>query len=198
MTKNVKKRGFDVTQEQQEHETFVENDKEHVQDTQETLEHAEEQEKTEQELEIERLSAENDALADKALRAQAELQNIQKRQAKERQDLLKYRSQSLANTLLPVLDSLEQALTVEVSDEQGIALKKGIEMAYTNFVSALASEGIEKIESLNQPFDPTVHQAIQQIPAQDGQEADYVVQVFQDGYKLHDRVIRPAMVVISQ
>ncbi|MBS4750126.1 nucleotide exchange factor GrpE [Carnobacteriaceae bacterium zg-ZUI78] len=155
-------------------------------------------EKTEQELEIERLQQENDALADKVLRAQAELQNVQKRQAKERQDLLKYRSQKLAEELLPVLDNLERALAIEVADEQGQALKKGIEMAYSSFVAALQAENIEMVDALNQKFDPMYHQSVQVVPAQEGQEADTVVQVFQQGYKMHDRVIRPAMVVVSQ
>ncbi|MBS4761745.1 nucleotide exchange factor GrpE [Carnobacteriaceae bacterium zg-ZUI252] len=154
--------------------------------------------KTPEQLEIEKLQGENDALADKVLRAQAELQNVQKRQQKERSDLIRYRSQSLATALLPVIDSLEQALKVEVSDEQSVQLKKGLEMAYQNFLSNLESEGVTKIKALGEPFDPNVHQAIQQVSAQDGQASDTVVQVFQEGYMLHERVIRPAMVVIAQ
>lgn len=155
-------------------------------------------EKSVETLEIERLQAENDVLADKVLRAQAELQNVQKRQQKERSDLIRYRSQSLASALLPALDSLEQALKVEVTGEQGEQLKKGLEMAYQNFLSSLESEGVKKIKALGETFDPNIHQAIQQVPAQEGQVSDTVVQVFQEGYMLHERVIRPAMVVISQ
>lgn len=146
---------------------------------------------------IQMLEAENNALADKVLRAQAELQNVQKRQQKERGDLIRYRSQSLATALLPVLDSLEHALKVEVNDEQGTQLKKGLEMAYQNFLSNLESEGITKIKALGEKFDPTLHQAIQQVQATDEQEADVVAQVFQEGYQLHERVIRPAMVVVT-
>lgn len=156
------------------------------------------EEKSPEVLEIERLQAENDVLADKVLRAQAELQNVQKRQQKERGDLIRYRSQSLASALLPALDSLEQALKVEVTGEQGEQLKKGLEMAYQNFLSSLESEGVTKINALGEMFDPNIHQAIQQVPAQDGQAPDTVVQVFQEGYMLHERVIRPAMVVIAQ
>lgn len=148
-------------------------------------------------LEIERLQRENDALADKVLRAQAELQNVQKRQAKEVQDLLKYKAQKLATALLPTVDSLEKALTVEVSDEQAMALKKGVEMAYNSFLAALKDEGVEPIEALHQKFDPTLHQAIQQV-AVDGVDSDIVTQEFQKGYKQHDRVLRPSMVVVSQ
>lgn len=162
-------------------------------DTQDALE-----EKSAETLEIERLQSENDVLADKVLRAQAELQNVQKRQQKERGDLIRYRSQSLASALLPALDSLEQALKVEVSGEQGEQLKKGLEMAYQNFLSSLESEGVTKINALGETFNPNIHQAIQQVPAQDGQASDTVVQVFQEGYMLHERVIRPAMVVIAE
>lgn len=146
--------------------------------------------------ELTRLRAEQDVLADRVLRAQAELQNVQKRQAKERADLLKYRSQKLAEALLPVVDSLENALKIEVNDEASQSLKKGIEMAYNTFIQALKEEGVEKIEALNQPFDPTKHQAIQQVESEDAQK-ETVVQVYQEGYSLHDRVIRPAMVVVT-
>lgn len=156
------------------------------------------EEKTSEALEIERLQSENDVLADKVLRAQAELQNVQKRQQKERGDLIRYRSQSLASALLPVLDSLEQALKIDASDEQSVQLKKGLEMAYQNFLSSLESEGVTKISALGEKFDPTIHQAIQQVPVEEGKDSDTVVQVFQEGYKLHERVIRPAMVVIAQ
>lgn len=156
------------------------------------------EEKTPESLEIERLQSENDVLADKVLRAQAELQNVQKRQQKERGDLIRYRSQSLASALLPVLDSLEQALKIDASDEQSVQLKKGLEMAYQNFLSSLESEGVTKIKALGERFDPTIHQAIQQVPVEEGKDSDTVVQVFQEGYKLHERVIRPAMVVIAQ
>lgn len=179
----------------EELEQVVEDGSEVV-ETAEVVENSEE--KSPEALEIERLQAENDVLADKVLRAQAELQNVQKRQQKERSDLIRYRSQSLASALLPALDSLEQALKVEVSDEQGEQLKKGLEMAYQNFLSSLESEGVTKIKALGETFDPNIHQAIQQVPAQEGQASDTVVQVFQEGYMLHERVIRPAMVVIAE
>ena len=71
-------------------------------------------------------------------------------------------------------------------------------MVYEGFLYALKEEGIEEIEALNQPFDPNKHHAVQAIPAEEGQESDVVVQVFQKGYMLKDRVLRPAMVIVSQ
>lgn len=144
------------------------------------------------------LEKENAALNDQVYRLSAEISNIQKRNAKERQDAAKYRSQSLAQNLLTVIDNLERALAIEVETEQAQNLKKGVEMAYEGFLFALKEEGIEVIDALNEPFDPMKHHAVQTVPAQEGQESDIVVQVFQKGYMLKDRVLRPAMVIVSQ
>lgn len=139
-----------------------------------------------------------DEMENKYLRVQAEMANIQKRNAKEREDAAKYRSQSLATELLPVIDNLERALAIEVADEQGKNLKKGIEMVMETFNAVLKSEGIEVIDPLNEPFDPNFHQAIQTVPVEEGQTSETVVQVFQKGYDLKGRVLRPAMVIVAQ
>lgn len=143
--------------------------------------------------EVEKLQAENEVLADKVLRAQAELQNVQRRQAKERQDLLKYRSQDLAKKILPSLDNLERALQVDgLSDD----VKKGIEMVQESLLQALKEESVSEVTV--DTFDPNLHMAVQTIPATDEQPADSIAQVLQKGYILHDRLLRPAMVIISQ
>ena len=113
-------------------------------------------------------------------------------------DAAKYRSQSLAQNLLNVIDNLERAIASPSESEEAQNLKKGIEMVYEGFLYALKEEGIEEIEALNQPFNPTLHHAVQTVPVEEGQEADRVVQVYQKGYKLKDRVLRPAMVIVSQ
>ncbi|WP_322348862.1 nucleotide exchange factor GrpE [Jeotgalibaca ciconiae] len=148
--------------------------------------------------EIEQLTKELEETQDRYLRVQAELANIQKRNAKERQDAAKYRSQVLANELLPVVDNLERALEIEVEDEKALNLKKGVEMVYNSFVEALKSEGIEVINPVNEPFDPNFHMSIQVQALEEGQEADTVVSVVQKGYSLKDRVLRPAMVIVAQ
>ena len=137
-------------------------------------------------------------MENKYLRVQAEMANIQKRNAKERQDAAKFRSQSLATELLPVIDNLERALAIEVADEHGKNLKKGIEMVMETFNAALKSEGIEVIDPLNESFDPNYHQAVQTVPVEDGQTSETVVQVLQKGYDLKGRVLRPAMVIVAQ
>ncbi len=146
----------------------------------------------------EKLQQEVSQLKDQVYRLSAEIANIQKRNAKERQDVAKYRSQSLAQNLLNVIDNLERAIASPSESEEAKNLKKGIEMVYEGFLYALKEEGIEEIEALNQPFDPNKHHAVQAIPAEEGQESDVVVQVFQKGYMLKDRVLRPAMVIVSQ
>ncbi|MFD1672856.1 nucleotide exchange factor GrpE [Agrilactobacillus yilanensis] len=148
--------------------------------------------------EIETLKAKNDALDDQFLRAQAEIRNMSNRFKKEREQLLKYDGQRLAKDILPGLDNLERALTVEVTDESGQQLKKGIEMVHQAMNSALKDNNITEIAALNEKFDPNLHQAVQTIPKQPDQEADTVVQILQRGYMLKDRVLRPAMVIVAQ
>ena len=135
---------------------------------------------------------------DKYLRAEAEIQNMTTRFKKERAQILKYDGQDLAKAVLPVLDNLKRALTIEVSDENGKQLKKGIQMVHDHLMSALTDHGITEIAADGKPFDPTLHQAVQTVPVKDGQKADTVVQVLQAGYQLRDRVLRPAMVVVAQ
>jgi len=146
----------------------------------------------------EKLQQEVERLNDQVYRLSAEISNIQKRNAKERQDAAKYRSQSLAQNLLNVIDNLERAIASPSESEDAQNLKKGVEMVYESFLYSLKEEGIEEIDALDQPFDPTLHHAVQTVPVEEGQEADKVVQVFQKGYKLKDRVLRPAMVIVSQ
>ena len=122
----------------------------------------------------EKLQQEVERLNDQVYRLSAEISNIQKRNAKER------------------------AIASPSESEDAQNLKKGIEMVYESFLYALKEEGIEEIDALDQPFDPTLHHAVQTVPVEEGQEADKVVQVFQKGYKLKDRVLRPAMVIVSQ
>ena len=180
-----------------EHNTKEELNKENVV-TDETPQEEVTEETTTELTNEEKLQQEVDKLNDQVYRLSAEISNIQKRNAKERQDAAKYRSQSLAQNLLNVIDNLERAIASPSESEEAQNLKKGVEMVYEGFLYALKEEGIEEIEALNQPFDPTLHHAVQTVPVEEGQEADRVVQVYQKGYKLKDRVLRPAMVIVSQ
>ena len=148
--------------------------------------------------EVEVLQEKLDEMEDKFLRASAEIANITTRNRNEREQLQKYRSQDLAKKLFTSVDNLERAMAIEVHDEQTASLKKGVEMVLESLRNAFKEEGIEEIPAKGQTFDPTLHQAVQTIPATDEFPADTVVEVLQKGYKLHDRVLRPTMVIVSQ
>lgn len=139
-----------------------------------------------------------DDLEDSYLRSQAEIKNMHARHQKEQANLLKYDGQALAKDVLPVLDNLERALATEATDDNGEQLKKGVQMTYDHMRHALEDHGVKEIEAQGQAFDPTIHQAVQTVAVEGDQKADTVVQVFQKGYYLKDRVLRPAMVVVAQ
>ena len=148
--------------------------------------------------EVESLKEQVDQMEDKFLRASAEIANITSRNRNERELLQKYRSQDLAKKILPSLDNLERAMAIESEDEHSQNLKKGIEMVLESLRHALTEEGIEEIPAKGEIFDPTLHQAVQTVPLEEGQEPDTIVEVLQKGYKLHDRVLRPTMVIVAQ
>lgn len=144
------------------------------------------------------LEAERDQLADQLLRLQAEIANMKRIYTREKQDAAKYRSQSLATQLLDVADNLERALATDVTSEDALALKKGVEMVAGQLQAAFERETITVIDPLNQPFDPNYHQAVSVMPASEGQASETVINVLQKGYLLNDRVLRPAMVIVSE
>lgn len=144
------------------------------------------------------LTTKLDEMENKYLRAEAEIKNMQAHAKKEQADLIKYGAQQLAHDILPVIDNLDRALQVEVDDESGEQLKKGVAMVNDHLLKALKDNGVEMIEVVDKPFDPHFSQAIQTVPADDDHPADTVVSVLQSGYKLKDRVLRPAMVVVAQ
>ena len=148
--------------------------------------------------ELENTKAELNDMEDKFLRARAEIANMSNRFKNEREQLVRYRSQDLAKKLLPAIDNLERALAIDVKDEQGVSLQKGVLMVLEGMQVAFKEEGIEEIPAMGVPFDPNLHQAVQTIPATDETPTDTIVEVLQKGYKLHDRVLRATMVVVAQ
>ncbi|ALJ24059.1 molecular chaperone GrpE [Lactobacillus gallinarum] len=148
--------------------------------------------------EIADLKDKNKELEDKYLRSEAEIQNMQNRYSKERAQLIKYESQSLAKDVLPAVDNLERALSVEADDDVSKQLKKGVKMTLDSLTKALKDHGIVEIEAEDVKFDPTLHQAVQTVAAENYDQKDHVVQVLQKGYQYKDRTLRPAMVVVAQ
>ncbi len=144
------------------------------------------------------LKDKNKNLEDKYLRSEAEIQNMQNRYTKERAQLIKYESQSLAKDILPAMDNLERALSVEADDDVSKQLKKGVQMTLDALVKAMKDHGVVEIEADGVKFDPTLHQAVQTVTAENDDQKDHVVQVLQKGYQYKDRTLRPAMVVVAQ
>jgi molecular chaperone GrpE len=129
------------------------------------------------------------------LKAQAEFENFRKRMRREMEDESRYAALPLISELLPVIDNLERA--VQAAEQAGTtgSLVDGVRMVIAQFDTALAKNGCQKIEALGQEFDPHFHMALMQ-EASD-YESGKVSRVMQSGYKLHDRVVRPAQVFVS-
>lgn len=130
-------------------------------------------------------------------KAYADTENLRKRLQSEAETTRKYRIQSFALEILPVLDSMERALAVQSDDENIKNYVKGFEMIHDQLVAVLEKEGVKEIDALNQPFDHNVHQALMQEPVE-GVESGIVVEVLQKGYMLKDRVLRAALVKVSE
>lgn len=146
--------------------------------------------------EVEKLKKEIDKLKNDYARAYADTENLKKRLMSEAEQTRKYRIQSFAKEILPVIDNLERALLSE-TQETNEGLKKGVEMIYNQLIAALKNEGVEEIDCLNKPFDPNLEQAIMQEKVE-GVESGVVIEVLQKGYLLKDRILRPAMVKVSE
>jgi len=152
--------------------------------------------------ELEAAQAEAEEYKDKYLRAHADFENAKKRLEKDKANAVAYANESFAKDILAVLDSFENALASmknvsgEKSEEVIDKMKEGIELTYDQLKKVLERHHVKEIES-DKEFDPDVHQAIMQVDS-DNHESGEIVQVMQKGYKLKDRVIRPAMVSTSK
>jgi molecular chaperone GrpE len=135
---------------------------------------------------------------DKFLRTQAELENLRRRSEKDLQNANKYALERFAKELLSVVDSLELGLQAAVGETSDVAkLREGMELTLKQLSSVLEKFGIRAVDPMGEKFNPDLHQAMAMQPTAD-MEPNTVVKVFQKGYLLHDRLLRPAMVVIAQ
>lgn len=134
---------------------------------------------------------------DRYLRSQAELENIKKRFQKEKAELCKFSNESLIRQLLSVVDNLEKAIAHSENEESLDALKQGVQLTLKGLLDILKSSGLESVQSLNEPFDPNFHEAVSE-QEDDSVKPGTVIQELQSGYLLNDRLIRPAMVVVSK
>ena len=147
--------------------------------------------------ENEKLRKEVDRLKNEYAKAYADTENTRKRLNAEAEMNKRYRIQSFALEVLPVIDNLERALAQQVETEEGKNYRKGVEMIYMQLVNALKNEGVEEVDVLDKPFDANFSQAIMTEKKEDV-EPNTVIQVLQKGYKLKDRILRAAMVKVSE
>lgn len=143
---------------------------------------------------IEKLTLENQELKNQYFKAYADAENYKKRAQKELENSMKYRIQSFATQILPAIDNLERALNNDTTDQ---AFKEGVVMIYNQLLGALKEEGVSEIEALNKPFDHNVHNALMSEKIE-GVEPNQVVEVLQKGYMLKDRILRAALVKVSE
>jgi len=135
---------------------------------------------------------------DQVLRIQAEMQNMRRRAERDVENAHKFALDKFTTELLPVVDNLERALgTIEDSDKAQQAVSTGLELTLKSFFDVFTRFKIEAIDPAGQPFDADLHQAVSMVPNPDV-EPNTVIEVFQKGYTLNGRLVRPAMVVVSK
>lgn len=197
--KENKKTAEDTKAQQKSAEDKTEPSEGEAEDSKESEEEKEAESKEESEKgneepsEEEKLKAELADTKDKYLRTVAEYDNFRKRTAKERLELITTAKADAVTELLPVIDNFERAAAAESSDE---TYKAGIEMILKQFGEVLSKLGIEEINPLGETFDPNIASAVNQIEDENLGENE-VAQVFQKGYRIKDKVLRYAMVVVA-
>jgi molecular chaperone GrpE len=146
---------------------------------------------------IDALAAEKASLYDKLLRRQAEFENYRKRVERERGELYQHGRDDVLLQFLPVVDNFERALSsLETSEGDAEALRHGVELIHKQFKDALSKFGLEAVEAVGQTFDPHVHEAVT-TEVTDKHKENTVIQEFQRGYRIGDRLLRPAKVKVA-
>ena len=206
---NKEKNDQQENKEKIEKEEIIENKDENLEEsnstkndeTQVEADSTEEENEQSEESEEDRLQEELRTLKEDKIRVLAEMENLRKRFDREKIDSIKYGSINFARDILSPGDNLERALSAINQEEdhpQSIKnLIEGLKMVQKEFSSALEKNGISKINSMNEKFDPNLHQAMMEVERDDLDEG-IVVQEIQTGYMMHDRLLRPAMVGVSK
>jgi molecular chaperone GrpE len=149
----------------------------------------------EMEAELEKARTERAAYLDRAARLQAEFDNFRKRNTKQQQEYREYALAEALQTLLPILDSLDRALKINAASVEDF--RSGIELIDKQFHDALAKVGVQPIPAEGELFDPNLHQAVQMVETSETED-NHVIDELQRGYKLKDRLLRPAMVRVAR
>lgn len=135
-------------------------------------------------------------LNDKYLRLNAEFQNYRKRVEKEKSDIFKYGQEKFMIEMLPIMDNFERALLASGQENTESKVVDGVILIKKSLDEFFERNGVKKIEAIGKPFDPIKHHAVMTVESDD-HSSDHVVEVFQDGYVLNDKVIRPCMVKVA-
>jgi molecular chaperone GrpE len=190
-----------VSQDTNQEDTSAKSQQSKV-DTDENLENISELEQPEtheaqSENPIEELQQKINTLGEQLLREQAEMQNVRRRAQRDIESAHKYALEKFSGELLSVVDNLERAIdAIDESNESQKSVAEGLELTLKTFIEVLAKYNVEAVEPEGQPFDADLHQAVSTVPNKDV-EPNTVINVFQKGYTLNGRLIRPAMVVVS-
>lgn len=132
------------------------------------------------------------------LRALADVENTKKRLQREQEDLRRYAAETILRELLPIMDSLGQALVAVDKQSDPEAVTKGVHLIYRQLLGLLEKEGVQRIPTVGERFDPHRHEAVAQVEVDDHHAEGTVVEEVQVGYTMHGRVIRPAMVKVAK
>ena len=146
---------------------------------------------------LEEKAAKSEDYFDKLLRVQADFDNYKKRLERERVEFVKFANADIIYEILKILDDFERAVEAGKKKHDFDVLHKGVELIWIDFKEFLKQKGLEEIEAIGKPFDPHEHEAMMQEETEEHPE-NYVVEEFQKGYKLNDRVIRPAKVKVAK
>ena len=146
---------------------------------------------------LEAAEKEAEAAYDRFLRVSADLENCKKRHLRDISEFRKFANQSLIKDLLPIIDNLERAIiSTEKETAENQCIVEGVELTHKEILKVLERYGVKPVESIGKPFDPNYHEAVSQQPSEEHPD-NTVLQELQKGYLLHDRLIRPAMVLVS-
>ena len=150
------------------------------------------------ELEVEELQQDLGELKDKYIRQVAEFDNFKKRNARERIDLLQNAARDTIASLLPVLDDFDRAIKAGDADDNIEPISEGVKMIYNRLKSTLGQKGLREMETIEQPFDPELHEALTELPAPNDDMKGKIMDTIEKGYYLNDKIIRHARVVVGK
>ncbi len=167
-----------------------------VEDEQMSEEVEKEDSKISGEVDVEKLQLECEKLKDKLLRNSAELENFKRRTNDEKQNFMKYATQDIMSELIQILDNYERALDT-ITGKVDDSVYAGIKMIFDQLSNLLSANGVELIDSIGSVFDPNIHQAVM-TGSDENYESGVVIEEFQKGYKMKDKILRPAMVKVNE